>query len=190
MCVFYQNQIIDFPIPPFHSNSVAAAVMATLCLQDDVPVSPTQCVQGINSTVLPGRLQIVREKVQTLLDVAHNPQAACNLATFITTCYPGVRVHAVFSAFADKDIHGLISPLKDIVNFWYPAIMPGKRAASEPQLLSALNASEVTVSLCYNDPVFAYEAACSRALTDDLIVVYGSFIMAGLVLSTLSNPIP
>lgn len=187
--LFFKETVLNLPRSPFHSNSVAAAALGTVCLAEDLPVSSAALIQGINNTVLHGRLQLIKNPYPTLLDVAHNPHAAHYLARYLAVYFPNARVHAVFSAFADKDIPGLIEPLKDKVTYWYPALLPSKRAASSQQLLNALNASVVKINMCYNDPILAYEAACNQVLEDDLIVVYGSFITVGLVLSTLSNPI-
>lgn len=185
----FRNQLFELPRSQFHSNSVAAAVMATLCLQGALPVDHDDIVRGISSTVLNGRQQLITRHCRIIFDVAHNPQSAAYLATYLARV-EGAKVHAVFSALTDKDIPGLISPLKSQVNYWYPTILPGKRAASQAQLMDAFKANDVNEILCYNNPLLAFDAACSQASTDDLIVVYGSFIIVGLILSTLSNPLP
>ncbi|MDP1601705.1 MAG: bifunctional tetrahydrofolate synthase/dihydrofolate synthase [Legionella sp.] len=184
----FGKQSIALPATSFHRNSLGAAIMASFCLGDELPLSDIQRIEGINHTFLTGRLQVVDLPRRTLLDVAHNPQAAQYLAAFLTANYPNTKIHAVFSAFADKDINGLITPLAAIVDCWYPALLQGKRAASATQLITALKRREINQTLCYNDAILAYKAACEEASPDDLIVVYGSFFMVGPVLSTL--PIP
>ena len=188
--LFFSGQTYELPLSPYHLNSVAAAKMATICLQEKLPITDTACAEGIKNTVLPGRQQLLTNQCQTVFDVAHNPQAAAHLASYLSKFNKNVKIHAVFSAMADKDISGLISPLKNMVDRWYPAVLVGKRAATAAQLLDALKANDVNEILCYNNPLLAYDAACSQASADDLIVVYGSFIIVGQILSTLSNPLP
>lgn len=190
ICLSFAGHLYELPSSSCHPNSVAAARMATICLQTTLPISDTDCAAGIKSTHLAGRQQLLVNHCQILFDVAHNPQSAEYLANYLARFNTNVRIHAVFSAMTDKDIAGLVSPLKDIVDCWYPAVFPGKRAASAAQLLDALKANDVNEILCYNDPLLAFDAACSQSSADDLIVVYGSFIIVGQILSSLSNPLP
>lgn len=188
--LYFSGQTYELPSSPCHPNSVAAAKMATICLQEQLPITDTVCAEGIQNTRLSGRQQVITRHCLTVLDVAHNPQAAEYLASYLSKCNKTAKIHAVFSAMGDKDISGLISPLKNMVDHWYPAVFSGKRAATAAQLLDALKANDVNEILCYNNPLLAYDAACSQASADDLIVVYGSFIIVGQILSTLSNPFP
>lgn len=41
--------------------------------------------------------------------------------------------------------------------------------------------------MCYNDPSSAYQAACSDAGPDHIIVVFGSFLIVGKILLLGSN---
>ncbi len=54
------EQIIDLPQPQLHCNAVAAAIMASICLQTLLPVQYSQLMQGIKSASLMGRLQFVK----------------------------------------------------------------------------------------------------------------------------------
>ncbi|STX51644.1 dihydrofolate:folylpolyglutamate synthetase FolC [Legionella busanensis] len=183
----YQNINLTIPQMSFHPNSIAAALMATFCLKKYLPIKADSYVDGIKKIKLAGRCQIITKLKRTLLDVAHNPQAVQYLAHYLKTHYPNVKVHAVFSAFADKDIIGMIKPLKDVVHFWYPTLLPGKRAASANQLISSLAANDINLNICYNSPFLAYQAACKEAEGHDLIVVFGSFIIVGAILSASLN---
>jgi dihydrofolate synthase / folylpolyglutamate synthase len=176
---------IIVPHSSFHPNSIAAALMATVCLNEQLPIQPHSCIAGIKKINLQGRFQTITKPKQTLLDVAHNPQATQYLADYLRMNYSNVKLHAVFSAFADKDIIGMIKPLRNYIQHWYPALLPGERAAQPEQLISSLAANEIYLDTCYNSPFLAYQAACKQAESHDLIVVFGSFIMVGAILSAL-----
>ena len=127
--------------------------------------------------------------MSVLYDVSHNPQSARLLAKTLTLHQLGKKgkVHAVFSALKDKDIAGLIEPLKDYVDRWYPAQLDVKRAVSANLLLSHFKNAEIFVEICYNNPLLAFETALNQAEPGDLIVVYGSFFTVGHVMAAKPN---
>lgn len=164
-------------LPHLHGNAIAAAIMAVRILDIDLPVSVEQLRAGINQARLAGRLQLVQTgNHSVLLDVSHNAQAAARLASHIEQNYKDYIIHVVFSALADKDIAAMIAPLKNKTSYWYPALLTGKRAASEEQLRSAFTNHAIDDIFCHNSPLAAYEAACNRLTANDLIVVFGSFL--------------
>lgn len=190
----FADRMISLPISSYHSNSIAAAIMATICLEDKLPVDDSSRILGVQNTTLAGRLQFIRNgKISTIIDVAHNPQAARYLASYLANFkkqHFGSKIHAVFSAFNDKNLYELISPLKELVEYWYPCILPHKRSATKEQIDTAFIKNGIIddglMSLCYTDPVMAYLAASEQALIDDVIIVYGSFITGSMVLAYLS----
>ncbi|MCX7118638.1 MAG: Mur ligase family protein, partial [Legionellales bacterium] len=97
--------------------------------------------------------------------------------------WPQGKIHAVFSALKDKDICGLIKPLSSIVEQWYPASLRGQRAASQEQLQKAFRDVLGEQPHCYEDPIQATQAAVAAAKPGDWIVVYGSFLLVGAVMT-------
>ncbi len=77
----------------------------------------------------------------------------------------------------DKDIPGLISPLKNMVNHWYPSLLNSKRAATNDIIIQAFLKEGIQAYNCFPNPSDAYRYAISNAEDGDLIVVYGSFLM-------------
>jgi dihydrofolate synthase/folylpolyglutamate synthase len=175
---------IVLPKPQLNPKAAASAIFASVYLQNDLPVTHAHWVRAMQVTSIQGRQQIVKNVVTTLFDVAHNPQSVVLLSSFIAQYQPKSNVHAVFSALNDKDLCGLIKPLRSSVTFWYPAILSGRRAASEQLLLTAFQAAKINhVHTCYNNPVVAYRAAMRCANPGDLVVVYGSFLTVGAVMA-------
>ncbi len=97
--------------------------------------------------------------------------------------WPQGKIHAVFSALKDKDICGLIKPLSSIVEQWYPASLSSQRAASQEQLQKAFRDVLGEQPHCYEDPIQATQAAVAAAKPGDWIVVYGSFLLVGAVMT-------
>jgi len=170
-------------IPKINIKSAAAAVIACDLLQSSLPINSMQINEGMKKISICGRLQVQGDKVRTLLDVSHNPQAVLLLRDFIKELKPAGRIHAVFSGLKDKDLCGLINPLKSLVNFWYPAVLSGKRSSSQSLLMGAFSKENCKVSICYSDPTEAYYAALKAAIDGDLIVVYGSFFMVSAIIN-------
>ena len=174
---------IHVPLPRLHPNAAAAAIMSSDHLKALLPVTQSHWEQAMREVFIPGRQEVREGPVRTVFDVAHNPQAAALLSVFIQRNKPKGKVHAVFSGLKDKDLCGLIKPMRPYVDIWYPARLSGKRAADESQLLSALRAANCLVFKCFDNPFAAYQEAMKRANPDDLIVVYGSFLTVSAVMS-------
>ena len=172
---------VQLPIPTIQRNAAAAAYMASTCLQSILPVTQQQLEEAMRTVYIFGRQQIVGDAIKTLFDVSHNPQSVLLLADFVQRYLsagnkPKGKVRAVFSGLKDKDLCGLIKPMLSCVDFWYPAVLMGKRAASAALLQATFLAEHCTIPACYHDPLAAYHAAMQDAKPGDLIVVYGSFL--------------
>ncbi len=183
--------VYGLPKPSIQLKSAAAAITACRLLAHTVPVTHTHFQMAMQRIFIPGRLQLHEDTVSTLFDVSHNPQSARLLADTLHKI-KRAKVHAVFSALQDKDILGLIMPLKDCVDRWYPAQLENKRAASGDSLLTFFTNAEISVEICYNNPLVAFETALKQAKPGDLIVVYGSFftvshVMANRRFNEISN---
>ena len=176
---------LNLPLPRINLKAAVAAIIATTCMQSVLPVTSAHCSEAMRTVFIKGRQQVIFNQVTTVLDVAHNPQAALLLADFMQRMKPQGKVHAVFSALQDKDLCGLIKPMHACVDFWYPAVLSGKRAATELLILAAFRAANdaIPVPVCFNNPLAAYQEAMHRAKPGDVIVVYGSFFMVSAIMA-------
>lgn len=187
---FQDKEISGLPIPRIQLKSASAAIISCLLLEQDLPVAKEYYYTAMSTIFIPGRLQLYSDNISNinmLYDVSHNPQSARLLADRIKQLNVKGRVHAVFSALKDKDIFGLILPLKDCVAHWYPAQLDYKRAASSDLILSQLKDAEIFVDVCYTSPLIAFEHALKQARAGDLIVVYGSFFTVSHVMAAQHN---
>jgi len=65
----------------------------------------------------PGRFEVVRKYGRTwILDVAHNPQGAEFLAERLKGKFAGTPLRAIVGCLADKDVRGILDPLKPLVS--------------------------------------------------------------------------
>ena len=73
-----------------------------------------------------GRLQAFPGTPPVLVDVAHNPQAARELAAWLERNPVPGRTLAVFGALADKDVGGILAALGPQVAGWFGAALGSK----------------------------------------------------------------
>lgn len=183
----FADLTFQFEKSHWHPNAIAAAIMATICLQQRLPIKENALIHGLQSISLWGRQQRLTTQVATLLDVSHNAQSVVYLADTVRKYQSHQRVHAVFSALCDKDIDALLQPMIGLVDHWYPALLTGKRALLAEQFDSILKKYGMMNEVFHNSPLDAYQVACQKAAPGDLIVVYGSFLTVSGVLSGLAR---
>jgi dihydrofolate synthase/folylpolyglutamate synthase len=160
----------------FQLRNASAALAGLLNLGDSLPVSAGAMREGIAMAHVAGRFQKVAERPQVILDVAHNPEAARALASNLRDSAVSGRTYAVFAMLADKDLAGVIAPLKDRIDAWFICGLDVSRGRSQSQI------AEQSASLLgnrlqgsYPSPVEAYEAAAGCATENDRIIIFGSF---------------
>jgi dihydrofolate synthase/folylpolyglutamate synthase len=141
--------------------------------------------EGLVSVELPGRLQVLPGRPVTVLDVAHNPQAARALADSIGSMGFHPRTWAVFGIMADKDIDSVIAPLLARVDLWHIASLPPPRGATVSELRKHLEIAGVAPSAIrdFGDPASAYRAAREAVSEADRIIVFGSFLTVAAALA-------
>lgn len=174
---------INVPLPKINAKAAAAAIVASAYLHSVLPIKSSDWCDAMQKVAILGRQQVIEGDVSTIFDVAHNPQAATLLAEFVKKYRAKGKVHAVFSGLQDKDLRGLIKPMHSYVDFWYPAVLSSKRAASKSLLKAAFRAENCSIPADFSDPLTAYQVAMQHARPGDLIVVYGSFLTVSAVMA-------
>ena len=140
------------------------------------PVSDASIGKGLESVKLAGRYQYFDGPVPVLLDVAHNPQAAEILAGYLRTRFPERRIHAVFAVMRDKDIAGIVNPMKPLVECWYLAPIPLVRTASEPELRALFHEFCIdNLEGGFDTATEAFAVAKRNANKDGLVLIFGTF---------------
>jgi dihydrofolate synthase/folylpolyglutamate synthase len=169
---------IGLPLPalmaPAQVENAAAAIAALRALP--LEIDDQAIVTGVREARVPGRLQQVADRPQVLLDVAHNPQAAAQLASWLQL-HPR-RTRAVFAALRDKDIEGIAAHLGPFIEDWYLGGISdaGPRGLSGPELAARLAAWLPAERLRAHASVAgALAAAVADSQETDRVLVFGSF---------------
>ncbi|HTJ96784.1 MAG TPA: bifunctional tetrahydrofolate synthase/dihydrofolate synthase [Rhodocyclaceae bacterium] len=166
----------------------ASVVMAALdTLQSVLPVAMAEIRQGLALVELPGRFQVLPGRPVTVIDVAHNPQAARVLASNLLDQGFFGKTWAVCGMLRDKDIDAVIEALKGRVEAWLPCTLEGARGTTADELGERLRRHGECVIAEFDFPHTAYQYAQEKAAENDRIVVFGSFLTVADVLGTLDK---
>lgn len=163
----------------------ASAVMAACeSVRGILPVSMQAIRQGFMLVDLPGRFQVLPGRPSVILDVAHNPQAAGVLNENLASMGFFPETWAVIGMLADKDVSGVIRLLRDRVDHWLVATLPGPRGLNAERLAGILREAGVSADISeFDSPSAAYHAARGRAAESDRIIIFGSFLTVADVLA-------
>ncbi len=162
----------------FQYRNAAAALAALLSLEARLPVSGAALREGLQSASLAGRFQKVSQAPLVIMDVAHNPHAAAELAANLRVEPSDGKTWAVFGMLSDKDIAGVVALLDPLVDCWCVAGIAEKRGATLQDMEGHLAGVRGSVD-GFASPQAAFQAALARAQAADRIVVFGSFVTVG-----------
>ncbi|WML91676.1 bifunctional tetrahydrofolate synthase/dihydrofolate synthase [Thiothrix lacustris] len=167
-------------------QNAACVVTALQQLHEILPVSPAVMAEGLRTVSLTGRMQRVHEEPEVLLDVAHNPHAAKELALWLKKNPVEGKTFAIFSILADKDIAGVLEIMATQVNEWHLVPLSGSRAASRELLVDKVQASDAQATIhVYSDFQSAWNSIHLMAEKQDRVVAFGSFLVVSGMLEIL-----
>lgn len=177
-------------------DNVALAVGAAILAAEVLPIDEAAIARGVAEVDWPARLEIVEltpapgtlpgaRARAVLFDVAHNPDGARSLASFLRerARTRGERVALVFGAMADKDWRAMLDLLAPAVEDMI-YVAPALERAERPEVLATHRSG-----LCAPSVGEGVQWACARA---DFVVVGGStFVVSrarALVLGLPEDP--
>jgi dihydrofolate synthase/folylpolyglutamate synthase len=165
--------------------NATAALTALDVVRERLPLGMGAVREALVGIELPGRFQVLPGRPVTVLDVAHNAQAAQALADNVASMGFHPRTVAVFGIMADKDIDAVIAALKARVDRWLVATLPPPRGATASHLRARLEQAGVAPDaiLAFDNPGKAYLAAQETAAEADRIIIFGSFLTVGATLA-------
>lgn len=176
--------IEHLPVVPFPLDNAAAVVQALQYL--NLAISPEQLRRGLAASELAGRFQEVSFRgTRVIVDVAHNPHAAANLATNIRTRLAGHPVQLVLGMLNDKDSAAVVRILAPEVAHIHAASLGGERGAEAKIIYNDARESGVFAVTCHHTVLLALVAACTATGTDGVVVVTGSFFTVAAILELI-----
>lgn len=134
---------------------------------------------GIARAAPRARLQRIEGVPEIVLDVGHNPQAARQLAAWLDA--HSQATIAVFAALADKDIEGVVAPLRHAIVRWHLAGLDvaGRSQSADALAARVRNAAPDAHLHPHADVDAALRAAVAEAGAESRVLVFGSFHTVG-----------
>lgn len=169
---------------PFQLQNAAGVLMVLELLAQRLPVNQGDVRQGLGAVQLPGRFQVLPGAPVRILDVAHNPHGAQVLAHTLRSWPCQGQTHAVMSMLADKDIDGVISVMRDVIDVWHVAGLDVPRGVSGAHLAECLRTAGILSLVHVHASITAaYQQVLAVAQQQDRVVVFGSFYTVAAVLA-------
>jgi dihydrofolate synthase / folylpolyglutamate synthase len=161
-------------------NAITAATAARQLALSGFQIPPESIREGLRTASWPGRLEIIRQRPLILLDGAHNPAAAREVAEFVRRHLDARKLRLVYASMRDKDISeisGILFPLAQTVFL----TSVGTERAAMPEAILASAAFSPSQTVIQPDPVRALEQAVDSSSTEDVILVAGSLFLVGAI---------
>jgi dihydrofolate synthase/folylpolyglutamate synthase len=171
---------------PAQLRNAATAIAALRALGEPLPESAI--AEGVANARVAGRLQrFERDRVEVLVDVGHNPQAARELARWLDAAPGAPRTFAVFAALGDKDLAGIVAPLAGRIDRWFLAGLEGAggRGLAVGEFAKRLAGTAAAGGEAHASVAAALAAALAEAGAGDRVLAFGSFHTAAAALEAL-----
>lgn len=175
---------IDFLLPLAGEHMIYNAVTAIEAVRSlsrlGVCIDKSAISEGIRTTVMPARLELIKNRPVIILDGGHNEGCAKALSDFIEKHLKDKRIIMVSSMMADKDYLSYLSLVAPFADTFIASKVDMPRALSSSELC------EIAKKFCDNcfdisEPAKAVTAALNIADENDAVIVCGSFYLAGAV---------
>jgi len=159
-------------------NAALSLAVIELLEEKGYEIATPHIVDGVKETFWPGRMQIVSKQPLIMLDGAHNPRAARELARSVREEFSYQRLILVIGVMDDKDIGKMmreILPIADDVIFTRAKYF---RSASPERLMQEASfvkkSGEIAPLLSQ-----AIDRAREMARPEDMILICGSLFTVG-----------
>jgi dihydrofolate synthase/folylpolyglutamate synthase len=176
---------------PFQRRNFALARAAAEAhlFRAGIPLSERAVADAAAATSLLGRLQLLAGEPPTLLDGAHNPDAAAALLEALPEVLPERPLALVLGVLEDKDAASMLRALLPLCEHAWFTAPPSARALSPAALESLARQLGFEASTCEPRPSRALEQAQAWARErHGGVLATGSVYLVGELLAGLQTP--
>lgn len=183
--------ITDLPLPFAQAgvqlSNAATALRAIQALAKELPVEQAAIHQGLAAAAVLARCQVISTNPMVILDVSHNESSVKRLAEFVRSQQPSAKIAAVVGMLFDKEIGPSLEHMSGLVDRWNTVTIQGERGSSAEFIAAQLNPKDESQVRCFDAVEEAFDHAISGLKSDDVLVVFGSFYIAGDILRHIKN---
>lgn len=134
--------------------------------------------QGLAKAVMPGRMEILREKPRILVDGGHNEDGVKAIARTIEELHPEGKLHLVLGMVTDKNVNACAFTLRKLSDSIYVTQPENERAMQADALARAMDKPEAICGV-FPHAADAFRAALQHATKTDTILICGSLYLVG-----------
>lgn len=150
------------------------------------PLTGERIGRAWRSLVLPARVQVVGRQPRTVLDGAHNPASAWSLAETVRESFAELAPKVfLVGVVGDKDAAAMLRVLAPLADVLVLTTAPGGRGRAAAELAALPEAQCGGNCVAVPDVLPALQEARRAAGPNGLLVVTGSFYLAGSVRALL-----
>ena len=175
--VKYDGFIYSLALPGEHM--VYNSLMAVEALRAlDAGITDEMISSSFAVTRMPARTEVIPGNPCVIIDGGHNDDCARALEKYIKAYLSGKRIIAVSSLMADKDYEAYVSRIAPLTDCFITTTASNPRALPCGKLLETVSKYTENRLSC-ESPRDAVEKALSLAGEDDIVLICGSFYLAG-----------
>ena len=188
----WSNKEVQLTLPQpslkgeFQLNNASTVIAGLLSLKSLLPVSEDAISTGLLNAFSEGRLQVIASSPEWLIDVAHNPHAAKQLARYLSQNPVKGKTYALFSMFKDKDIKQVLQYMDQSITEWHIVGLQSPRGLSSDELKQHIerhNPHKLKGKIIqYEDFPAACESLQKITNIEDRVVAFGSFLVVSDVI--------
>ena len=187
--VEYKGISYKLPLAGKHMvyNSITAVEAVKSLGRFNIDVSDEAIKNGIESSVMPARTELIKKKPVIILDGGHNEGCANALADYIRKQHiSDKRIVMVSSMMADKDYETYLRTILPFAETFIATKADVPRALSNDELMKT---ASKYCNNCYDisEPDKAVKAAVNIIQPEDALIICGSFYLAGEIRDFLLN---
>jgi dihydrofolate synthase/folylpolyglutamate synthase len=167
-------------------QALNASLAITACGKKGINLSNKELHETLMNLKIPGRFQRIARNPDLIIDGAHNVASIKNLKDTIKEVF-NKKVLLVFSCLKNKDINGMLKEIKPVVKKIYPTQISYPRKMSLEEIKTNIRKIGIKMANTKGVAEKDIKIALKDAINSDIIIVTGSFYLAGEVLKQFKN---
>lgn len=160
-------------------NCGLALVVIDKLKQRGIAINDQRCMEGLEKTSLPGRMELLSQNPRVLVDAAHNAASLDAMMRAIGQHIPYDSMVVIFGCCSDKDVSGMLERVTSGADKVIFTAVNNIRTA-DPEELAARYVEQYGKMAQVAPNLAAALEIANRAVTkEDLICITGSFYLVG-----------
>lgn len=143
-------------------------------------ISPEAIRLAIETTLFPGRFELLRQNPDVIIDGAHTPEGMRLLKSALLKLYPSRKIFLLLGILKDKNVDTLVRTIVPIAKK-VVCVAPHSDRSLEPEALAQMVRDMGVNAMAMDSIEEGFAALMEQAGKDDTVVAAGSLYMIGPV---------